>query len=312
LVLFFLPDSRRESGVFISVIVPMWNAEPYLETCLAALAAQDYPPSEYEILLIDNRSTDRSVEIARRHERVTLLAEPVPGAYAARNRRIRAARGEILAFTDSDCAPHASWLAEIAAAMADPGLDLLCGRRLPGGPSALLSSLVAYENMKDTFVLDGGDTELYYGYSSNMAVRRQAFDRLGPFLELSRGADTLFVRRLAQAGSCAIRHLGSAVVTHLELDRLSIYYKKVFLYGRHRRRNNAILRSRPLTQRERMAIYRRAVTAGDYSWSRSALLLAALGVGSLAWFLGTASARPRKPVGAPGPLAHANGASGAP
>jgi hypothetical protein len=123
-----------------------------------------------------------------------------------------------------------------------------------------------------------------------MAVRRQVFERLGFFLELRRGADTLLVRQLATERACVIRHRDSAIVTHLELDRLSVYYKKVFLYGYHRRRNNSIRRSRPLNRRERMAVYRRTISAGRYGRLRSALLLAALGVGALVWLAGNAVA----------------------
>src|SRR5262245_38173822 len=266
----------------------MRNAEPYLRASLDALVGQHYPSTDYEILLVDNGSTDRSVEIARRYERVTLLAEPAPGPYAARNRGIRAARGDIVAFTDSDCAPHPSWLSAIAAAMSEPGLELLCGRRIPAGRSLLLESLVDYEITKDAVVLGGNDAELYYGYSNNMAVRRQVFERLGLFLELLRGADTLLVRQLAQERArVVICYRDSVIVTHLELDRLSVYYKKVFLYGYYRRRNNSILRSRPLNRRERMAVYRQTIAAGRYGPVRSALLLAGLGVGALAWLAGT-------------------------
>jgi glycosyltransferase involved in cell wall biosynthesis len=255
--------------MFVSVIVPMYNAERYLAVCLDGLVSQDYPSSDYEILLVDNQSTDRSVEIGRRYQRVTLLSEPAPGAYLARNLGIKAARGEILAFTDPDC-----------------------GRRLPARRSFLLASIGDYENTKDRFVMEADDPELYYGYTSNMAVRRYLFDRLGLFLDLPRGADALFVRQVAEERSCArIRYLASAVVTHLELDRVSVYYKKVFLYGRHRRRANSILRTRPLNLVERMEIYRRTVTAGRYSLVQSAFLLGALGLGSLAWFVGSATAQ---------------------
>jgi glycosyltransferase involved in cell wall biosynthesis len=277
--------------VFISVVVPMYNAERTLEACLDALAAQDHPARDHEILLVDNGSTDRSVTIARRYDGVALLAEPTPGAYSARNRGIRSARGEVIALTDPDCVPDRSWLREIAAALSEPRLELLCGRRLPARRSLILESIVDYENTKDDFVLGGDDEELYYGYSSNMAVRKRLFETLGPFLELPRGADTLFVRKVAMERSCAaIRYVRSAVVTHLELDRVSVYYKKVFLYGRHRRRNNPILRSRPLRFAERLEVFRRTVRVGNYSRMRSAALLGALGIGSLAWAMGSASA----------------------
>jgi len=281
--------------MFVSVIVPMYNAERYLAGCLDGLVSQDYPSSDYEILLVDNQSTDRSVEIGRRYPRVTLLSEAAPGAYLARNRGIRAARGEILAFTDPDCVPAASWIREIASAMADPEIDLVCGRRLPARRSFLLASIGDYENTKDQFMMEANDPELYYGYTSNMAVRRNLFDSLGLFHDLPRGADALFVRQVAEERSCArIRFLASAVVTHLELDRVSVYYKKVFLYGRHRRRANSILRTRPLNLVERMEVYRRTVSAGRYSLVRSAVLLGALGLGSLAWFAGSATAQAGK------------------
>jgi len=277
--------------VQVSVIVPMYNAERTLAACLDGLAAQDHPRGEHEILLVDNGSTDASASIARRHPGVTLLSEPRPGAYAARNHGLRRAQGDVIAFTDPDCVPHPSWIREIVSAFADPRLELLCGRRLPARPSAVLASIADYENTKDGFVLDGADEDLYYGYSSNMGVRKSLFERLGPFLERPRGADTLFVRKAARERSCAaIRYLPTAVVTHLELDRLSTYYRKVFLYGRHRRRNNPILRTRALDFAERMAVFRTTVRAGGYSLARSATLLGALGLGSLAWFLGSASA----------------------
>ena len=281
--------------MFVSVIVPMYNAERYLAVCLDGLVAQDYPSSDYEILLVDNQSTDRSVEIGRRYQRVTLLSEATPGAYLARNRGIRAARGDVLMFTDPDCVPGPSWIREIASAMSDSGIDVVCGRRLPARRSFFLASIGDYENTKDRFVMEADDPELYYGYTSNMAVRRNLFDSLGMFLDLPRGADAIFVRLVAKERSCArIRYLASAVVTHLELDRVSVYYKKVFLYGRHRRRTNSSLRTRPLNLVERMEIYRRTVTAGRYSLVRSAALLGVLGLGSLAWFVGSATAQAGK------------------
>ena len=278
--------------VSVSVIIPMCNAERYLAACLDSLVSQDFPPSDYEVILVDNGSTDRSVEIARGYDRVTLLAEPVPGAYSARNRGIRAARGNVLAFTDPDCVPSRSWVRAVSTAMADASVQLACGRRLSSRPSVLLRSIVDYENTKDSFVLGGDDEELCYGYTSNMAARRQLFDDLGLFLDRPRGADTLFVRMVAKACSCAaIRYLPDAVVTHLELDSVSVYFKKVFLYGHHRQRNNSILRTRALTFAERIAIFRQTVRAGDYSGTRAAALLGVLAVGSCVWVLGSASAR---------------------
>ena len=234
----------------------MLNAEPYLERCLEALIAQSYPSNSYEILLVDNGSTDRSTEIARRYPAVTLLSEPARGAYNARNRGIAEARGEILAFTDPDCIADRNWLREFARAMEDPSIELAGGLRLPPRATGLAAAIAAYETAKDALVLDGDDEEIVYGFTNNMAVRHRLFELIGGFVDRPRGADTVFARRVAHERSCsAIRFVPLAIVTHLELDTVFVYYKKMFLYARHRVRNKALFRSRSLSFAERMRIF---------------------------------------------------------
>jgi glycosyltransferase involved in cell wall biosynthesis len=85
----------------VSVVVPVRNAERYLEAALTSVLAQSYP--HIEIIAVDDGSDDRSVEILERYAgRVTLLRQPNRGAAAARNRGVRAARGEWIAFIDAD------------------------------------------------------------------------------------------------------------------------------------------------------------------------------------------------------------------
>src|SRR3954449_5241960 len=88
----------------VSVVVPIYNVEPYLGDCLDSLAAQTF--RDLEIVMVDDGSTDRSGEIARdygaRDPRFRLVERPNGGLSAARNTGIDAARGEFLAFVDSD------------------------------------------------------------------------------------------------------------------------------------------------------------------------------------------------------------------
>ena len=106
----------------ISVIVPFYNEEGYLARCAQALLAQDYPKERYEVIMVDNNSSDGSAEIVRRYPGIKLLSEGLQGDFAARNRGLAAAKGNLLAFTDSNCAPEKDWLRGIAAAMLDPSL----------------------------------------------------------------------------------------------------------------------------------------------------------------------------------------------
>jgi glycosyltransferase involved in cell wall biosynthesis len=88
---------------FVSIIVPVYNGSRTIDALLTSLLALDYPPDQHEILIVDNKSTDDTRQRIQRYP-VTLLEETeIQGSYAARNRGIEAAQGEILAFTDADC-----------------------------------------------------------------------------------------------------------------------------------------------------------------------------------------------------------------
>lgn len=113
----------------ISVIVPVWNGEAVLGRCLAALAAQTLPHQAYEVIVVDNGSTDATVEIARGFAGVRLLSEPAPGSYAARNMAIGVATAPLIAFTDADCVPAPDWLeCALTAASRHPEFGVLAGR----------------------------------------------------------------------------------------------------------------------------------------------------------------------------------------
>ncbi len=85
----------------VSVVIPVHNAERYLEATLKSVFAQSYPHTE--IIAVDDGSEDRSVDILKRYsDRVVLLRQPNSGAAAARNRGVQAASGEWIAFLDAD------------------------------------------------------------------------------------------------------------------------------------------------------------------------------------------------------------------
>lgn len=113
----------------IAVVIPVWNGEAVLGRCLDALARQTLPRGAFQIIVVDNGSTDATRDIARRYPGVDLLEEPAPGSYAARNRGIGDVRAPITAFTDADCEPAADWLENIlGAAATNPGYGVLAGR----------------------------------------------------------------------------------------------------------------------------------------------------------------------------------------
>lgn len=121
--------AEMQSSLLISVIIPVWNSAALLRRCLEALARQTLGPDCFEIIVVDNGSSDDSAAVANSFPGVVLLSEPRPGSYAARNRGLARARGDFIAFTDADCVPAPDWLEQaLAAARRHPGAGVLAGR----------------------------------------------------------------------------------------------------------------------------------------------------------------------------------------
>lgn len=271
----------------ISVIIPCWNEERHLAPCLEGLLAQSFPRDRYEVIVVDNGSTDRSADVARRYAPVTLLQEPKEGSYAARNTGVRAARGRILAFTDADCVVGPDWLERIHAELADDRTAVVLGSRRFARETAVLRMLADYEMEKARFVFSQNDAALYYAYTNNMAVRRDAFDRAGPFIEVARGGDVVFVSAVLAACGCeAVRFVADVRVRHLEIDRWYGWHRKMWLYGRSYQRNRALSKTRPLSYRERFAVWRTASRRGHFPLFLGTVLLLSGAAATLAYEAG--------------------------
>jgi len=189
----------RTGGPAVSVVIPAYNEERYLERCLAALARQTFPAERFEIIVVDNGSTDATAEIAHRFG-VRVVSEPRKGVARARQAGFAAARGEIIASTDADTVAPSFWVARIAAHFqGDPALGGLYG---PVHWPAARSMERLWLRYPVTGVLWASNRirrSLWWG--SNFAVRREVFHRAGGFpVDWPSGEDTdlsLRVSRIA-------------------------------------------------------------------------------------------------------------------
>src|SRR5436190_21831253 len=94
---------------FASVVVPTHERGPALRACLESLAALDYPPERYEVIVVDDGGSaplDELLDPLHGRLRVELLAQRRAGPAGARNAGVMRAGGEVLAFTDDDCRPR--------------------------------------------------------------------------------------------------------------------------------------------------------------------------------------------------------------
>jgi len=276
----------------VSVIVPFFNAAASLPRCLEALLQQDEPAGGYEIIAVDNNSTDASGALARRYPAVRLFSETRQSAYAARNRGLQAASGELIAFTDADCVARADWLRQLTEAMRDERAMVAMGRDRPAGASLAVRLLGAYGHCKEAFVMTSGDATLYFGHTNNLIARRELFRRVGPFDERPRGADMIFVHRVVSLyGTGAVRYVPNAVVDHLEITAAHVYFRKAFIYGRSARQYAEVVPAPVLRHADRLRILRETVRVHHLSAAETALLVAMLVLGVGFYNLGRRSVR---------------------
>ena len=97
---------------FVSVVIPHYNDLDNLATCLSALRCQNWPKDLFEIVVADNNSKGGTTAVEQIAPDIRVVPAPEQGAGPARNAAVAVARGDILAFIDSDCVPEKDWLAE--------------------------------------------------------------------------------------------------------------------------------------------------------------------------------------------------------
>lgn len=162
----------------ISVIIPVCNAEATIVKCLKALKKQSLKP--VEIIMVDDGSTDNSKfkikkairQPADKIQNLILLEQNHQGAAKARNLGVQKAKGEIVAFTDSDCVPPKDWLEKIAIAFSDSDIGAVGGGYSSGMDNSFWQRFSNEELLFRRQKRDGLVTTLV---SNNMACRKQVF-----------------------------------------------------------------------------------------------------------------------------------------
>lgn len=214
----------------VSVVVATYNGSRTLEACLQSLVELDYP--DYEVIVVDDGSTDRTFEIIRGYPMVNYIRQSVNrGLSVARNDGIAAATGEIVAFTDSDCIADKDWLSYLVqtlesgdyAAVGGPNISppahdrtQACVAAAPGSPSHVLLT----------------DTEAEHIPGCNMAFYKWALGTIDSFDPVFRkaGDDVDVCWRLLQGGF-KIGFSPSAIVWHHRRFTIGAYYRQQAGYG---------------------------------------------------------------------------------
>lgn len=212
----------------ISVVVPAYNAAKTLAACLDSLHHQSLSPSLYEIIVVDDGSTDLTSQIAQQRG-VCLIQQPRGRTAAARNAGIRAARGSIICFTDADCVPAPDWLEQLTAPFADPQIAGCKGiyathQKEPTARFVQLEYEDKYDLLRQQEQIDFIDTYCA-AYRRDILLANDGFDERFPYLE-----DQELSFRLAARGYKLIFQ-PQAKVYHRHAYTVAGYFRKKFVIG---------------------------------------------------------------------------------
>ncbi len=213
----------------ISVVVPAHDAAATVVDCVEALKVQENISSDYEIILVDDGSTDDTAALARAAGARVIEQDQRRGASAARNVGIQAAQGDIICFTDADCIPFPDWLSRIILPLNNSEI-VACKGVYATSQTAIPARFVQQE-YEDKYDLLHGQERIDFVDTYSAAFRRSVliandgFDERIHFAE-----DRELAYRLASRGY-QMTFQPAAIVSHQHSDSVSAYFRKKFFIG---------------------------------------------------------------------------------
>ena len=214
----------------VSIIVPAKDEEDKIERCLHALQAQSMNRADYEVILVDDGSTDKMAEVARSLG-VQVLSQANRGPASARNAGAKQAEGEMLLFTDADCEAAPDFAARMYQALRDPlvaGAMGVYGSRQTHSIPRFVQQEFAFKQKR----MENLETiNAVHTYAA--AYRRDVFISNGGFDEsypVPSNEDQEFSYRLVEAGHRLV-YAPEAIVYHQHDRNLRAYIRRKYLLG---------------------------------------------------------------------------------
>lgn len=220
---------------YISVVIPVFNGERTIGSCLESIIRSKYPNTQFEIIIVDNGSTDKTINIIEdfksSNNHIKLYTEKIKNAYRARNLGIQKANGKIIVFTDADCIVNKDWLMNLAKGFSEPSIGGVSGDILPVfGNSIIERYSIMMELISPKVTLNSGF--LPYPPTANVAYRKELFDKIGYFdTKMISGGDADFAWRMQLETNYKILYIEDAIVFHKHRTNLRDLMRQQFKYG---------------------------------------------------------------------------------
>lgn len=253
----------------ISVIIPTRNRAEFLASALGSLLDQALSADQFEILVIDNGSSDHTAAVVKdqngTHDNLRYFHEPEPGLHAGRHRGLAEANSDTLVFADDDIEALPTWLAAVDEAFADSSVAMVGGNNFPmfmGAPPDWLTALwnrptdLGGRALPALSILDlpGPPRSIspYLIWGCNFAIRREVLLRAGGFhpdgmpeeLIRFRGDGETYVSRfVVESGMKCLFHPGASVYHKVAPERMTYGYFRQRGYNQGVSDSYTVLRS---------------------------------------------------------------------
>jgi len=219
---------NQEDVPFVSIVVPAYNAPQRTANCIESLLKQTYSKNRYEIIVVDNGSTDETPIIIQKYPVIFLRECNIQSPYVARNKGIDHAKGDIIAFIDVNCSAIPDWLAQGVKALNQDNADLV-----GGNVTFVFSSDKTASEMFDSIT----NVQIEYNICNrnvtkggNLFVKKILFDTIGMFPEYRSGGDVYWTKK-ATINGYKLVYAPKALV-YYPARRLIPLLKKQFRVGR--------------------------------------------------------------------------------
>jgi len=287
------PAVAAEALPFVSVIIPVYNDNSRLQTCLGALTSQTYPADRFEVIVVDNGSAPPVDGNVRPGPNVCIVLEARPGSFIARNTGLAAARGDVIAFTDADCYPEPRWIEAGIAAIGSSRV-IVAGHVeafpvLPDAPTVAerFEMLFGFEQEKNA--------ARGVSVTANLICHREAFEDAGVFNTESHSAhDYEWCRQAVRCGYRVVYVRDAAVRTpaRRSLAALALKVRRIsgaqYVRGRRRKelwahRRGALRNMRPPLRRMARVLSQPGIGAWQHRAALCCFLMALPVVYAIEW-----------------------------
>ena len=218
----------------VSIIIPVRNRPEDIKACLESLGQLNYPQEKLEIIVVDDASSDHTLEVIKEFPVQVIGLKKHKQASYCRNLAASRAKGEILAFIDSDCLAGPQWLLELTPSFKDQSIGAV-GGFVDGFYEK--SGLDRYEKIKSSLNMGAWPKRskksdpFFYLPSCNLLVRHERFISLGGFKEkLVVGEDVDLCWRLRKKG-LEIEYQPKGRIYHKHRNSIKAFCKRRFDYG---------------------------------------------------------------------------------